>query len=253
LTQTFSNSSFRTFLSEIEGMIPKVSGLLFFVLLLSTPLLAEDYQVQKGDSVSNLSQRTKIPAELLLRANPNQDWDQLKAGDHLILPERYVVKSGDTLYSLCRLWHVEQADVVALNGLSGPVSLKSGQILFVPATVKSKAQDTSGFWPVGKVPHAEGDKLKSVTFATAGEPFRSVSEGTVVYQGEFRGVGRVLLVQAVDKSVFAYGNFESSAVDFGQSIAKGQVLGATSSRPSQKLSFFAFRQNEPLDVFTLKR
>jgi len=252
LTQTFSNSSLRMFSSEIEGMIPKVISLLFFAILVSWPTLAEDYQVQKGDSSASISQKEKVPSELLVRANPGQDWDQLKAGDHVTIPDRYVVKSGDTVYSLCRLWGVDQTEFLTFNGLSSPTVLKSGQTVFIPA-VKGKTTDSGGFWPVGKVPHAEGDKLKSVTFATAGEPFRSVSEGTVVYQGEFRGVGRVLLVQASDKSVFAYGNFETSNVDFGQSVSKGQVLGTTSPRPSQKLSFFSFRQNEPLDVFATKR
>jgi len=233
-------------------MIPKVSGLLFFALFLSFTLAAEDYRVQKGDSAASISQKAKVPAELLLRANPDQDWDQLKAGDRVVIPERYVVKAGDTLYSLCRLWGVEQADFLTLNGLSGPAALRSGQTVFVPAAVKVRSAET-GLWPVAKTPHAEGDKLKSVTFSTAGEPFQSVSDGTVVFQGEFRGVGRVLLVQTPDKAVFGYGNFESSAVNFGQTVTKGQILGATSPRPSQKLSFFAFRQNEPLDVFAIKR
>ncbi len=232
-------------------MISKVISLLFFALVLGTSAFCEDYQVQKGDSASNISQKSKVPQDLLARANPNQDWDLLKAGDHLNIPERYVVKPGDTLYSLCRAWGVDQAEVWAFNGLSGPLSLKVGQVLFVPVS-KARTPESAN-WPVSRSPHAEGDKLKSVTFATAGEPFRSVSDGTVVYQGEFRGVGRVLLVQTADKAVYGYGNFESSSVSFGQSVSKGQVLGTTSPRPSQKLSFFAFRQNEPLDVFSLKK
>jgi LysM repeat protein len=250
LIQTFSNLSFRVLASEIEGMIPKVISLLFFAFFLSMSVSGLDYVVQKGDSAVSIAQKEKVPADLLTKVNPNQDWDQLKAGDHLFVPERYVVKNGDTLYSLCRLWLVDQAEVMSLNRLSGP-SLRSGQVLFIPAKVKT--QESPLFWPVSKAPHAESDKLKSVTFATTGEPFRSVSAGTVVYQGEFRGAGRVLLVQSADKSVFAYGNFESSAVDFGQAVAKGQVLGITSPRPSQKLSFFAFRQDGPLDVFSVKR
>jgi len=106
---------------------------------------------------------------------------------------------------------------------------------------------------VDKSPQPSGDKLKSVQFPTSGEAFRSVSSGTVVYRGEFRGVGRVLLVQGGDKTVFAYGNFETATVEFGQTVAAGQVLGNTSSRPAQKLLFFAFRDSQSLDVFTAKR
>ncbi len=252
-----SDLSFRMRASDKEGMIPKVIGLLFFAFTLLGTLGADDYLVQKGDSASAIAQKKRVPSELLRRANPDLDWAKLKPGDRMAVPERYTVKAGDTLYSLSRLWKVDQAAVLALNDLSGPAALKAGLVLFIPApatAVKAApAVAGSSFWPVERTPKGEGDKLKSVTFATVGESFRSVSTGTVVFTGEFRGVGRVLLVQRDDKTVFAYGNFESASVEFGQAVTRGQVLGATSSRPSQKLSFFAFRQTESLDVFTVRR
>jgi len=252
-----SDSSLRMFPSDKEGMIPKGIGLLFFAFLLVTPVPADDYVVQKGDSPSVIAQKKKVPGDLLQRANPDMDWTKLKPGDRLAIPERYTVKTGDTLYSLCRGWGVDQGAVLALNDLSSPTALRVGQVLFIPApktAVKvSPVSVSPAFWPVEKPPKNENDKLKSVTFGTSGEPFRSVSSGTVVFQGEFRGVGRVMMIQRDDKTVFAYGNFEKSAVEFGQAVTRGQVLGATSSRPAQKLAFFAFRQTESLDVFTVRR
>jgi LysM repeat protein len=252
-----SDSSFRMSASDKEGMIPQGIGLLFFAFLLLGPLAAEDYVVVKGDTATAVSAKKKVSAELLQRANPDEDWTKLKPGEHLFVPDKYTVKAGDTLYSLCRTWGVDQAAVLALNDLAGAAVLKSGQVLYIPApkpVVKTAATVVpASFWPVDKTPKSEGDRLKSVSFATAGEAFRSVSSGTVVYQGEFRGVGRVLLVQRDDKTVFAYGNFENSSVEFGQAISRGQVLGTTSSRTSQRLAFFAFRQTESLDVFTAKR
>jgi len=235
-------------------MIPQGIGLLFCFLCMAGPAFAEDYSVQKGDSLASLSQKKSIGSELLKRANPDADWDHLKPGDTLTLPERYTIKAGETLYSLCRRWGVDQSAVQSLNGLSDAV-LKAGQVLYIPPQPKTvrSAPDSDAFWPVEKSPHAEHDKLKSVTFATSGENFRSVAAGTVVYSGEFRGVGRVLLVQTADQAVFAYGNFESTDVRYGQTVTRGQILGATSSRPAQRLSFFAFKQSEPLDVFVAKR
>ena len=252
-----SDSSLGMSSSDKEGMILKVIGLLFFAFLLVGPMPADDYVVQRGDSPSAIAQKKKVPVDLLQRANPDIDWTKLKPGEKLSLPDRYTVKAGDTLYSLCRLWGVDQASVLALNDLVGPSALRSGQLVFIPApkvTGRSVPPPVAAsFWPVEKTPKNEGDKLKSVTFGTSGETFRSVSSGAVVFQGEFRGVGRVLLVQRDDKTVFGYGNFESSSVEFGQTVARGQLLGVTSSRPSQKLSFFAFRQTDSLDVFTVKR
>lgn len=230
-------------------MIRQGLSLLFFCLVGTTGLSAEEYLVQKGESVPLIAQKTKLSADLLQKANPDLDLTRLKTGDRLVLPQRYVVKAGDTLYSLSRSWGVEQSAVQAWNALTGP--LRTGQVLVVP--LLAKAKPSAAYWPVDAVPHAEGDKLKSVTFTTSGEPFRSVADGTVVYKGEFRGLGRVLLVQSPDKTVFAYGNFESAQVDFGQTVTRGQALGTTSPRAAQKFSFFAFRQNEPLDPFSVKR
>jgi len=250
-----NDSSFWASASDKEGMIPKGVGLLFFALLVMGPLFAEDYLVAKGDSAAAVAAKKKLPTDLLQRANPDQDWTKLKPGDHLLVPERYTVKPGDTLYSLCRQWGVDQAAVMALNNLSSS-TLKSGQTVYIPApkaAVSTSVPGTTAFWPVDKTPKSESDRLKSVSFGTAGENFRSVSSGTVVYEGEFRGVGRVLFVQREDKTIFAYGNFESSSVQFGQAVTKGQTLGTTSNRPSQRLTFFAFRQTESLDVFSTKR
>lgn len=254
---TRSDSSFRVVASDKEGMILKVIGLLFFVFLVVGSVSADDYVVLKGDTPATVAFKKKIPVDVLQRANPDLDGTKLKAGDKLFVPEAYVVKAGETLYSLGRQWNVDVASVVALNNLPGS-SLKAGQTVYIPhpkvpvVSVQSGATP-SDFWPVDRAPRSEGDKLKSVSFPTTGEAFRSVSSGTVVFQGEFRGVGRVLMVQRDDKVTFAYGNFEKSSVEFGQTVARGQVLGASSSRPSQRLLFFVFRQNESLDTFVVRR
>jgi len=251
-----SDSSLRVVPSDKEGMILKVIGLLFFAFLLVASVAADDYVVTKGETPTSVATKKKVPLEVLQRANPDLG-AKLNPGDHLIIPDRYSVKPGDTLYSLCRQWGVEVSAVLALNDLPAATALKAGQILYVP--VPKGAVNTvtpavvSGFWPVDKTPHNEGDKLKSVSFSTSGEPFRSVSSGTVVYQGEFRGVGRVLMIQRDDKTTFAYGNFEKSAVEFGQAVVRGQILGTTSSRPSQRLTFFVFKQSDSLDGFTVRR
>lgn len=249
-------------------------ALVALFLLLGMPLWSVDYLVQKGDSGLAIAQRHRVPLEVLTRANPSLEWTKLRVGAKVFVPDAYVVKPGDTLYSLSRGWGLDQAEVLAFNGLSSP-GLKVGQTLYLPASrshtvpsvssqapssvpvtpapVPTKPNPTSPLWPVDKSPQPLGDKLKSVQFATTGEPFRSVSSGTVVYRGEFRGVGRVLLVQGGDRTVFAYGNFENAAVEFGQTVASGQVLGNTSPRPAQKLLFFAFRDSQSLDVFAAKR
>lgn len=247
-------------------------GLAVVLLVLGVPLWA-DYVVQKGDSGLAISQKNRVPLEILSRANPGIEWTKLKVGAKVTIPESYVVKPGDTLYSLSRGWGLDQSAVLGFNGLSN-ATLRVGQVLYLPRSASGPtppkptptpgptptppgttptAKGNANPWPVDRPPLASGDKLKSVQFATLGEPFRSVSAGSVVYRGEFRGVGRVLLVQTADRIVYAYGNYESASVEFGQTVAPGQVLGTTSARPAQKLLFFAFRDSQSLDVFSTKR
>lgn len=244
-------------------MTRKLFGLLSFLFIGAGVLWAGSYTVQKGDTGTLLSGRVKVPLAILEKANPGLDWKRLKVGDQLQVPERHQVQPGETLYSLSRSWGFDVATVVQFNGLASNSALKAGQVLFVPPSGSAKRPTTAAVvaspppkaiqWPVDRKPIEEKDKLKSVTFATNGESFRSVSSGTVAYLGEFRGVGRVLLVQRSDKSVFGYGNFETANVSFGQTVQTGDVLGVSSRRANQKLFFFAFRGSEPLDVFSPKR
>jgi len=259
--------------TDIEGMIHRMVCLLFFVLVVSPFARAETFIVSHGDTPSQIAASHSIPLALLKKANPGFDWIHLKTGDKVLVPGRYQVKPGDTLYSLGRQWHVEVALLLDWNHLGSPDALKSGQTLYFPeapqgATPSSPSSVTpeknsenpshpvstaSLFWPVASSPHKESDRLKSVTFASTGEEFRSVASGTVVFLGEFRGVGRVLLVQSIDGLIYAYGNFASAEVAFGQSVIKGTALGRTSSQEGQRLRFFIFRNKDALDPFVIKR
>jgi len=237
--------------TEIEGMdLPKVSCLLFFSLAAAFPLTSEAYVVQKGDSLSSLAKKYQVAPEVLKGGLPDQDWDKLTQGLTLELPKRYRVVPGDTLYSLAKAWGVEIADIRGLNRLEVSAGLKSGSTLLVPERPKT---EVPGFWPVASVPRKETGKRLSVSFGSPGSAFVSVSDGTVVFEGEYRGIGRVILVENPEKTVFGYANYESALVRFGQAVAKGMVLGKTSDRPAERLHFFATRQSEPLDPFSAKR
>lgn len=229
------------------------------LLLVLASVHAKDYQVLKGDSLSAIATKNHVSMDSVRRANPSVDWAKLRVGTAVVIPDVYTVKPGDTLYSLARNWGLEQSVLLEFNGISSP-SLKVGQVLYLPVSAAKTSPHaavptvTDGpFWPVSVKPEPSNDRFHSVRFATTGESFASVSSGVVVYLGDFRGIGRVLFVQRTDGTVFAYGNFDSAEVGFGQSVIRGQVLGKSSSRENQKLTLFAFRGSKNLDIFTLLR
>ena len=71
----------------------------------------------------------------LARLNHLKKPYQLRVGAHIKLPARryYVVKSGETLYSLARRFGVDASDLADANGLSEKRHLRSGQKLFMPS------------------------------------------------------------------------------------------------------------------------
>jgi len=237
--------------TEIEGMdLQKVACLLFFSSMVFPVLTAEAYVIKKGDTLATVSRQYQVTPEVLKGVLPDQNWDKLPLGGILDLPARHVVVAGDTLYSLAKTWGVDVASIRALNRLSVSSPLRAGVTILVP---EPKEVLVPGFWPVVAKPQKVDGKRQAVSFALAGSDFVSVSDGTVVYEGEYRGIGRVILVENKEKIVFGYGSFESSVVRFGQAVTKGQILGKTSVRPTVQLVFYASFKGEPLDPFVVKR
>jgi LysM repeat protein len=229
--------------------LKKVSCLLFFSLL-TVALPCEDYKIQQGDSLSTLTQKFHVSPDSWKNVDPERDWTTLATGETLKLPSRHPVVAGDTLYSLGKTWGVEIADILALNGLSAGTALRAGTMLWVPVPQTSEQK---GYWPVAGKPKSDSGRLKAVSFPVSGANFFSVTDGTVVFSGEYRGVGKVILVESPAKVVFGYGNFEDTALKWGDKVSKGQVLGKTSSRATERLSFFVSKSGEPLDPAKVPR
>ncbi|HWW20978.1 MAG TPA: LysM peptidoglycan-binding domain-containing protein [Steroidobacteraceae bacterium] len=121
--------------------------------------------VRRGDTLYALAQRLGTDPQTLAQINGLNPGDRLRAGQKLRMsssnalvasaPSRtstktassgsaadgarrmtYVVRRGDTLYSIARLLQVTVSDLADWNGVSGNHSLKPGQILI--AFVKSR-------------------------------------------------------------------------------------------------------------------
>jgi LysM repeat protein len=237
--------SFGVSRTEKEGMdLKKVCGLLFFCTLL-TLLPAEAYLVRKGDSLASLSQKFHVAAEFWKAVDPHRNWDTLVAGQTLQLPDRHEVAVGETWYSLARKWGVEVAQLQVFNGVTAGGTLKAGAVLWVPPP---NAAATKSFWPLTANYRVDGGRLKMVSFLVPGTSFESVSDGTVVFAGEYRGVGKVILVESPGKVLFGYGNFDLTSVSFGDRVKVGQVLGKTSPRTTARLVFFVSKEGASLDA-----
>ncbi len=92
-------------------------------------------------------------------------------------------------------------------------------------------------WPVkGKILSGYGTKANGLhndginIAASRGAPVKAAENGVVVYAGnQLKGFGNLVLVRHADKWMTAYGHMDSLSVSKGQTVKKGDRLGAAGS------------------------
>ncbi|MDR1252955.1 MAG: M23 family metallopeptidase [Treponema sp.] len=168
----------------------------------------------------------------------------------------YRVVKDDTLFSIARTHGITVQALRDLNRFSANYVLKEGERIKVPALAVSqtgsKTADTSLRWPVNPkdISYMTGKLYGVVVRGERSEPVRSLTQGTVVSAGPYRGFGRVAIVQVSGGYLYVYGGCESLSVKEGDRIGPGTELGklgmdAVSEKP--QLFFMVYRSNTPID------
>lgn len=98
----------------------------------------ESYEIQPGDTISSVAEKFMISIDDLFSAN-NWSYMNLEAGEIINIPysrdnsfDRYIVKKGDTLYEIGKIYDVSTADLALLNGLELNEYIYPDQELLVP-------------------------------------------------------------------------------------------------------------------------
>ncbi len=192
------------------------------------------------------------------------------------LPREYVVKRGDTLYSIAWRYGFDHLALARANGLDRPFLINPGQRLRLasaPAKVARRApvprpprpaappsaQSAAPVldrwvWPLEQAPQREfgGDSPGMDFLVARGErvTVRAAGAGRVVYAGV--GLGsfeHLIIVRHSDVLLSAYGFNGNASVREQQAVKAGQKLAdiTASGRTSQKLHFELRREGEPVD------
>ena len=99
------------------------------------------YTIKPGDNLYNIAKNYGITLEELINFN-EQDTTLLNIGEQLLIPIKdnyasnnitYVVKPGDTLYSIAKRYNMNVDTLMDFNNLSNNL-LKIGDVLFIPST-----------------------------------------------------------------------------------------------------------------------
>lgn len=118
---------------------------------------SNEYVVKKGDTLYGIANKYNVSVDNLKSYN-NLSTDSLSIGQKIKIPDNkvnsneYVVKSGDSLYSISRKYGVSVDELMSVNNLKSTV-LSVGQVLKIP----NSGEVTNVIYTVKK-----GDSLWSI-------------------------------------------------------------------------------------------
>ena len=201
----------------------------------------------------------------------------------------HTVAAGENLFHIAQKYDLPPEVIARENGLDDPALLAQGRVLFIPGGASSYDSEASGggtggrgaahatvlsarppgpahvgrlLWPVRGViyspfgprgaEHHDGLDLA----APEGTPVVAAESGTVVFAGEQRGYGRIVLVAHEGDLVTVYAHNRENQVKAGERVVRGQQLATVghSGRASGPHLHFEVRSGtRPRDPLALLR
>lgn len=199
----------------------------------------------------------------------------------------HTVRPGETLYRIARGYGVPLADLTRENGIEDAATVEEGRVIFVPRTELSRAADPPpaprrGRQPLARVPRtipraldpaARGAALswpvRGVLFsgfgsrardqhdgidlaAPEGTPVLAARAGTVLFSGEQRGYGKIVLVAHGGDVVTVYAHNAENLAHAGDQVQEGMAIarvGRTGNATGPHLHFevrVGSRPHDPL-------
>ncbi|OJF75703.1 MAG: hypothetical protein BKP49_10940 [Treponema sp. CETP13] len=258
------------------------------------------YTVQKGDTLFAISIQYETNVSDLRELNKLDEDSAIYVGQILKIPtdtefsianadkatsieslketptkkiKKYVVKSGDTLYSIAKVNNTKVATLRSLNKLTKDSVLKVGQTLIVSSTLptstlsevadprkyEKKKGDISLIWPVKAkaIAYVTG-KISGVaiTGSEPAEPVTSIREGVVMYSGNYRGYGDVVFIKSTDNYIYMYSGLSSLSVEKGENVKYRTEIGkagtdAYSGNPV--INLMVYKNDNPCDPAEVPR
>jgi lipoprotein NlpD len=180
----------------------------------------------------------------------------------------HTVSRGETVYHIAHLYGITPERLMAANGIDDPRELNVGQTLIIPGRggASVAGASASGLPDIWAVPRADrqfawpvasgavsspfgmrnGSMHEGVDIsAPAGTPVLAADDAVVIYTGQLRGYGNVVILQHSGAYETVYAHDRRNFVREGDRVTRGQQIGeiGTSGRTSGPNLHFEVRYN----------
>ena len=239
-------------------------------------LIPNLYVVQKGDTLYGIARKQGIKVDLLLSLNNLSPQALIKPGDTLYIPKPpETMKSPENPQVLATTKEKPSShptnETVVKQKLedSNPRKEPSSTAPTSPSLVSTKekvsskessskenpskqdpAQTKNIYWPHPGTRKELTGKLAGISFqGKAGDPVYSVSSGKVAWVGPYRGFGKVVIVQSDQGYLYVYAGNETTSVEPGDLVEKGQRIGTLGINPYNQtpdLYFLVYKDGKPI-------
>lgn len=205
-------------------------------------LVLVTHRVERGDTLFRISRAYGVTVEDLMVANRIEDPRELQVGEELVVPgakERRPVEARDSPEP-----QSSRTLTLAEAEQRPPKSVKVGRkdgVLQWPLRGVLYAR----FGKKGKEPH-DGIDLA----APAGTPVKTAAPGTVLFAGEQKGYGLIVIVEHDGALITLYAHNRDLRVKTGQKVREGQVVstvGDSGRTTGPHLHFEVRKKGVPVD------
>jgi LysM repeat protein len=227
-----------------ENTVPQASGTRTTVSSSSRAETYTEYRVVKNDTLYSIARRQGLSLPVLLEFNGFTQNHVLKVGELVKIP--HITGGTGTAGT------GDGTPAGGASGLVSPGKTGTNQSGAGVRQTSAKTVDASLRWPIKpkEIAYMTGKLYGVVLAGERSETVKSLTQGTVVSAGPYRGFGRVVIVQVTGGYLYVYGGCESLSVKEGDRIGPGTELGrlgidVVSEKP--QLFFLVYRSNVPVD------
>ena len=163
----------------------------------------------------------------------------------------YIVKSGDSVWSIALKYNIDPQNIIVSNNLSKPFRIFPGEKLFLSEDVNNTilaVDDLLSSWerPIksNKKPKIQGSYWL-VFNEQKGSSIFAAQKGKVVVSGpDIPGYGNLVMISHPNGFISLYAHCQNIFVETGETVSQGMVIAQVgSSETSSPMLRFQLRKN----------